>query len=113
MAARAEVIQAWSESDRHLALSSAAEDERGAYVADLIWKGERGDLDGARTAVFALMDEIAQGATFVDQTRPGALDGCAGADGPVRFEFAMDAVAPDAPLAGAGDAVFVDVYGAL
>ena len=102
MAARDEVIQAWSESDRRLALSSAADDERGAYVADLIWKGERGDLDGARAAVFSLMDEMAPGATFVEQNRPGALDGCAGADAPVRFEFASS-----------GGAVFLDVYGAL
>jgi hypothetical protein len=106
-------IRAWCEDDARLELSSTDSDERGAFVVELTWKGERGALGQARAAVFALLGEIAESATYVRQSRPAAMDGCAGADGPLRFEVGTGMVAADTPFAPHGHVVYFDVYGAL
>jgi len=106
-------IQTWCERSGQLDLSSTETDERGAFVVELTWKGERGALGQARAAVFALLGQIAESATYVRQTRPGAMDGCAGADGPLRFEVGTGMLAPDTAYAPHGHVVYFDVYGVL
>jgi hypothetical protein len=106
-------LRDWCDADASLTLSSTDIDERGAYVVELTWNGERGDLGGARAAAFALIGQIAESATYVRQSRPAARDGCAGADGPVRFEVGTGMLATDTPFAPHGHVIYFDVYGAL
>jgi hypothetical protein len=106
-------IRRWCATDTRLELSSTKTDERGAFVVELTWKGERGCLGTARAAVFELLGQIAESATYVRQTRPSAMDGCAGADGPLRFEVGTGMLARDTPFAPHGHVVHFDVYGVL
>jgi hypothetical protein len=106
-------IRRWCDADARLTLSSAEVDDHGGYVVELTWNGERGCLGAARAAVFELLGQIAESATYVRQSRPGAMDGCAGADGPVRFEVGTGMLATDTPFAPHGHVVYFDVYGAL
>lgn len=106
-------IRAFCEHDPRVELSSAETDEHGAFIVALTWKGRRGATGDARAAAFALIGTFAESATYVRQSRPGASAGCAGADGPLRFEVGTGLLATDTPFASHGHVVHLDLYGVL
>lgn len=101
-------IEAWCERDGRLVLRRAYADERGAYVVDVRCKdaGRRGEV---RAAVFALIGQFAESATYVRQRRLQRDERPAG----LRFEVGTGELAPDSQFAPHGHAVVIEVTGDL
>ena len=62
-------VDAWLQADRRLELKRAYSDDHGAYVLDLTWRGEPAGAGVIRAAVYALIGQFAESATYVRQRR--------------------------------------------
>ncbi len=102
-------VEAWCERDQRLALSQAHSDELGGYVLDLEWRGPRGSVGQVRAAVFSLIGEFAEGATYVRQRRLSSDDKGRGAE--LRFEVGTGELAPDSRFDSHGHLVVITVAG--
>jgi catechol 2,3-dioxygenase-like lactoylglutathione lyase family enzyme len=98
-----------------LELVEARSEPDGAYALDVAGRGERGDLQGARAAVYALVGEVAESATYVRQrVGPPAADFDAGAPGGrVVFEVATGMLAGGNTFASHGEVLLPRLAGAF
>jgi hypothetical protein len=96
-------------------LVRARDEPGGGYALELAWKGAGGDLRAVRAAVYALVGEVAESATYVRQrVEPPAADVDAGAPGArVFFEVATGMLDGDTPFASHGHVLLVRVAGAF
>jgi hypothetical protein len=103
------------EGDGELELVTARTEPDGAYALELTWHGERGDLRTLRAAVYALLGEVAESATYVRQrVEPPAADVDAGAtDARVVFEVATGMLAGDTPFTSHGHVLLLRVTDAF
>jgi hypothetical protein len=62
-------VDAWLQADGRLGLTRAYTDDRGAFVLDLNWLGGRAGPGEVRAAVYALVGQFAESATYVRQRR--------------------------------------------
>jgi hypothetical protein len=62
-------IDAWCEADGRLELKRAYRDDDGAFVLDLSWREEPAGPGQIRAAVYALIGQFAESATYVRQRR--------------------------------------------
>jgi hypothetical protein len=60
-------LEAWCERDRRLALAGTHTTQRGVFVIDLDWRGGRWSRGAVRAAVFSLIGQFAESATYVRQ----------------------------------------------
>ena len=67
-------VDAWLQADGRLGLARAYSDDRGAFILDLNWLGGPAGPGEVRAAVYALIGQFAESATYVRQRR-GADDG--------------------------------------
>jgi hypothetical protein len=100
-------IAAWCERDDRLVLVRAHEDERGAYIVEVQWRDAVGSRGEVRAAVFALIGQFAESATYVRQRRLVRDERPAG----LRFEIGTGELAPESRFAPHGHAVVIDVAG--
>jgi hypothetical protein len=63
-------VEAWCERDQRLLLTDAHTDEQNAYVLDFEWRAAPGSVGEVRAAVFCLIGQFAESATYVRQRRP-------------------------------------------
>lgn len=94
-----------------LSLDGAEADADGAYVIDLTWHGQPADLRGLRAAVFALIGEVAESATYVRQRRehPAPDVDVGEPGGRVIFEVATGMLSPDTSFATHGHVLVLRV----
>lgn len=97
-------IEAWCEADGRFALTGAHGDEQGAYVVDLSWVGAPAGPGEVRAAVYALIGQFAESATYVRQRRTQA----AGPTQKLRFEVGTGEL-EGAMFAPHGHTVVIDV----
>lgn len=102
-------VEAWCERDQRLALSDTRSDELGGFVLDLEWRGPRGSVGEVRAAVFALIGQFAEEATYVRQRRLSPDDAHRGGD--LRFEVGTGELAPDPRFDSHGHLVLINVAG--
>ena len=62
-------VDAWLHADGRLGLTRAYTDDRGAFILDLSWLGGPAGPGEVRAAVYALVGQFAEGATYVRQRR--------------------------------------------
>ena len=102
-------VEAWCERDQRLALSEAHRDELGRYALDLEWRGPRGSVGQVRVAVFSLIGQFAEGATYVRQCRLSPDDTVRGVE--LRFEVGTGELAPDSRFDSHGHLLVINVAG--
>jgi hypothetical protein len=62
-------VDAWWQADGRLGLTSAYKDDLGAFILDLNWLGGPAGPGEVRAAVYALIGQFAESATYVRQRR--------------------------------------------
>ena len=62
-------VDAWLQADGRIGLTRAYTDDRGAFILDLNWLGGPAGPGEVRAAVYALIGQFAEGATYVRQRR--------------------------------------------
>jgi hypothetical protein len=62
-------VDAWLQADGRLGLTRASTDDRGAFILDLDWLGGPAGPGEVRAAVYALVGQFAESATYVRQRR--------------------------------------------
>ena len=62
-------VDAWLHADGRLGLTRAYSDDRGAFILDLSWLGGPAGPGEVRAAVYALIGQFAESATYVRQRR--------------------------------------------
>jgi hypothetical protein len=62
-------VDAWLQADGRLGLTSAYKDDLGAFILDLNWLGGPAGPGEVRAAVYALIGQFAESATYVRQRR--------------------------------------------
>jgi len=62
-------IDAWLQADGRLALTRAYTNDRGTFIVDLSWLGGPAGPGEVRAAVYALIGQFAESATYVRQRR--------------------------------------------
>ena len=62
-------VDAWLQADGRLELTRAYTDDRGAFILDLSWLGGPAGPGEVRAAVYALLGQFAESATYVRQRR--------------------------------------------
>jgi len=95
-------IERWCERDGRLAVADARVDGAGAYFLELEWRCEPRGRSQAKAAVFALIGQFSESATYVRQRKP--------TNGRLRFEVGTGELA-DARFAPHGHVVVIDVAG--
>ncbi|MGZ4321846.1 MAG: hypothetical protein ACXVHJ_07345 [Solirubrobacteraceae bacterium] len=95
-------VDAWCEADGRLELTRAYSDDHGALVLDLNWRGEPAGPGAVRAAVYALIGQFAESATYVRQRRSAT-----GGQGPTRFEVGTGEL--DGVFASHGHAVVINI----
>ena len=75
-------VDAWCQADGRLQLTNAYSDDHGAFVLDLSWLGGPVGPGEVRAAVYALIGEFAESATYIRQRR----DAIGGQVPKLRFE---------------------------
>jgi hypothetical protein len=96
-------IDAWCEADGRLALARAYSDDHGAFVLDLTWLARPAGPGEVRAAVYALVGQFAESATYVRQRR----DVNGGQVPKLRFEVGTGEL--DGAFASHGHAVVINV----
>ena len=96
-------VVAWCDADRRLELTNAYSDDRGAFVMDLRWLGGPTGPGEVRGAVYALIGQFAESATYVRQRR----DGIGGQVPKLHFEVGTGEL--DGAFAPHGHAVVINV----
>jgi hypothetical protein len=104
-------IEAWCEHDPRVALIDARADDREAYVVELEWLGERGGVGQARAAVFELIGQFAESATYVRQRRVSRNGDAVAAV--LQFELGTGEVGADIAFAPHGHTVLINVLGVI
>jgi hypothetical protein len=62
-------VDAWCQADGRLELTGAYSDDQGAYILDLKWRAAPAGPGQVRAAVYALLGQFAESATYVRQRR--------------------------------------------
>src|ERR1700748_584742 len=62
-------VDAWLQADGRLELTRAYSDDRGALILDLHWLGGPAGPGQIRAAIYALIGQFAESATYVRQRR--------------------------------------------
>jgi hypothetical protein len=96
-------VDAWCEADGRLELAGAYSDDDGAFVLDLNWRGEPAGPGAVRAAVYALIGQFAESATYVRQRRVAA----GGTVPKLRFEVGTGEL--EGVFASHGHAVVINV----
>ena len=96
-------VEAWCAADRRLELTRAYSDEQGAYILDLTWLHGSAGPGEVRAAVYALIGQFAESATYVRQRR----DANGGQVPNLRFEVGTGEL--DGAFASHGHAVVINV----
>ena len=98
-----------------LRLESAATEPDGAFVVELAWLGRPADVRAVRAAVYALIGEVAESATYIRQRREepvGDVDEPIGGEG-IFYEVATGMLGPDTRYAPHGHVLVMRVNGAF
>jgi hypothetical protein len=96
-------IDAWCQADGRLELTRAYSDDQGAYILDLTWRAGPAGPGAVRAAVYALLGQFAESATYVRQRRVAA-------DGPVpKLRFEVGTGELDGTFAPHGHAIVINV----
>lgn len=96
-------VDAWLQADGRFELERAYGDDRGAYVLDLIWRGESAGVGEIRAAVYGLIGQFAESATYIRQRREPS-------GGPVpKLRFEVGTGELDGAFASHGHAVVINV----
>jgi hypothetical protein len=98
-----------------LRLEGAATESDGAFVVKLGWLGRPEDVRAVRAAVYALIGEVAEGATYIRQRRDqpvGDVDQPAGGTS-LFYEVATGMLSPDTRYAPHGHVLVLRVNGAF
>lgn len=96
-------VDAWCQADGRLELAHAYSDDEGAFVLDLNWRGGPAGPGAVRAAVYALLGQFAESATYVRQRRIGT-----GQEAPkLRFDVGTGEL--DGAFAPHGHAVVINV----
>jgi hypothetical protein len=96
-------VDAWLQADGRLGLTRAYTDDRGAFTLDLNWLGGPAGPGEIRAAVYALIGQFAESATYVRQRR----DSNGGPVPKLRFEVGTGEL--DGTFASHGHAVVINV----
>jgi hypothetical protein len=96
-------VDAWCQADGRLELTRAYSDDQGAYILDLSWRAAPAGPGEVRAAVYALLGQFAESATYVRQRRVSA-------GGPVpKLRFEVGTGELDGAFASHGHAVVINV----
>jgi hypothetical protein len=98
-----------------LRLEGAATEPDGAFVIDLTWLGRHEDVRAVRAAIYALIGEVAESATYIRQRRDapvGDVDQPIGGDS-LFYEVATGMLASDTRFAPHGHVLVLRVNGAF
>jgi hypothetical protein len=96
-------VDAWLQADGRLGLTRAYSDDRGAFILDLNWLGGPAGPGEVRAAVYALIGQFAESATYVRQRRDAD-------DGPVaKLRFEVGTGELEGAFASHGHAVLINV----
>jgi hypothetical protein len=99
-------IDEWCRRDGRFALTDARGDGHGAYVLELEWRGAQRGRGQVRAAVFALIGQFAESATYVRQRVVGNGDGSR-----LQFEIGTGELGSDARFAPHGHALLINITG--
>lgn len=96
-------VEAWLQADGRLELTRAYSDDRGAFIVDLNWLGGPAGPGEVRAAVYALIGQFAESATYVRQRRDAD-------DRPVpKLRFEVGTGELDRAFASHGHTVLINV----
>lgn len=98
-----------------LRLDGSYTDPDGAFVVELGWLGRHEDVRAVRAAVYALIGEVAESATYIRQRRDepvGDVDQPIGGDS-LFYEVATGMLAPDTRFTPHGHVLVLRVNGAF
>lgn len=96
-------VDRWLQADGRLGLTRAYSDDRGAFILDLNWLGGPAGPGEVRAAVYALIGQFAESATYVRQRRYAN-------DAPVpKLRFEVGTGELDGAFASHGHTVLIDV----
>ena len=96
-------VEAWLQADGRLELTRAYSDDRGAFIVDLNWLGGPAGPGEVRAAVYALIGQFAESATYVRQRRDAN-------DRPVpKLRFEVGTGELDGAFASHGHTVLINV----
>jgi hypothetical protein len=96
-------VDAWCAADGRLALTRAYSDDHGAFVLDVTWLAGPAGPGAVRAAVYALIGQFAESATYVRQRRD-----CNGGQVP-RMRFEVGTGELDGAFASHGHAIVINV----
>ena len=98
-----------------LRLEGSSTDSDGAFVVELRWLGRPEDVRAVRSAVYSLIGEVAESATYIRQRRDqpvGDVDQPIGGDS-LFYEVATGMLRPDTRFAPHGHVLVLRVNGAF
>lgn len=98
-----------------LRLDGSSTDSDGAFVVDLTWLGRPADVRAVRSAVYSLVGEVAESATYIRQRRDepvGDVDEPIGGDS-LLYEVATGMLTPDTRFTPHGHVLVLRVNGAF